>query len=128
LERDAYNAVESYALRPDGKIQTTFRYRSGSFTAPVKTLHAIGTVRPNSGQAVWGMQFIWPIQAEYLIVDLDPDYRTVVVGRTNRDYVWVMARTPQLSASVYTRLIEHVVALGYDVTKIRQVPQRWPES
>ncbi len=27
FERHAYNAVESYLLRPDGKIQTSFRYR-----------------------------------------------------------------------------------------------------
>ena len=28
-ERNAYDAVESYELRPDGRIQTTFRYREG---------------------------------------------------------------------------------------------------
>jgi Lipocalin-like domain len=72
--------------------------------------------------------FIWPIEAEYRIVDLDPDYRTVIVGRTQRDYVWIMARTPRISESVYARLIEHVGALGYDVGKVRKVPQRWPES
>lgn len=27
LERDAYDAVESYELRPDGRVQTTFRCR-----------------------------------------------------------------------------------------------------
>lgn len=30
-ERKAYDAVESYALRPDGRIQTTFTFRKGSF-------------------------------------------------------------------------------------------------
>jgi len=126
-EREAYNAVESYSLQPDGRIHTTFRYRKGSFTAPVKTMHPVGTVRPNSGQAVWGMQFIWPIKAEYLICYLDPGYRTVIVGRSKRDYVWIMARTPTLSESEYKNLVERVAALGYDVGKLRKVPQRWPE-
>lgn len=45
-EREAFDAVESYALRPDGRIQTTFRYRKGSFDAPVKTMHPIGKVKP----------------------------------------------------------------------------------
>lgn len=33
-EREAFDAVESYALKPDGRIQTTFTYRKGSFDAP----------------------------------------------------------------------------------------------
>ncbi len=128
LERHAYNAIESYSLRADGKIQTTFRYRNGSFTAPVKTMRPVGTVRPGTGQAVWGMQFIWPISAEYLVVYLDPGYQTVIVGRNKRDYVWIMARTPTLPEPEYEHLVERVAALGYDVGKLRKVPQRWPES
>lgn len=30
-ERDAFNAVESYTLQPDGRIDTRFRYREGGF-------------------------------------------------------------------------------------------------
>ena len=127
-ERHAFNAVESYSWLPDGKIQVTFRYREGSFTAPVKTMHPVGTVRPGSGQAVWGMQFIWPIEAEYRVVYLDSDYQTVIVGRSKRDYVWIMAREPLLTEPVYAHLVERVAALGYDVGKLRKVPQRWPES
>jgi apolipoprotein D and lipocalin family protein len=127
-ERKAYNAVESYSLQPDGKIHTNFRFRKGSFEAPVKTMHPVGTVRPGTGQAVWGMQFIWPIKAEYLICYLDPDYQTVIVGRSKRDYVWIMARTPTLPDATYKSLVDRVAAFGYDVSKLRKVPQRWPEQ
>jgi apolipoprotein D and lipocalin family protein len=126
-ERHAYNAVESYTLRPDGKIQTTFRYRNGSFAAPVKTMHPVGTVQPGTGQAVWGEQFVWPMKAEYIIAYLDSDYRTVIVGRSKRDYVWIMARTPTLSPQSYAQLVNEVAALGYDTNKLREVPQQWPE-
>ncbi len=128
LERNAYNAMESYSWGADGRMRTTFRYRNGSFTAPVKSMHPVGTVRPGTGQAIWGMQFIWPIQAEYRVVYLDSNYQTVIVGRSKRDYVWIMARTPDLPLAVYERLVERVARLGYDVGKLRTVPQRWPES
>jgi apolipoprotein D and lipocalin family protein len=127
-ERHAYNAVESYALRPDGSIATTFRYRNGSFGAPVKTMHPVGTVRPDTGNAVWGEQFLWPIKAEYVIAYLDRDYRTVIVGRSKRDYVWIMARTPTLPAPDYAKLVGEVASLGYDTGKLRRVPQQWPET
>lgn len=128
LERNAYNAVESYSLGADGRMRTTFRYRKGSFTAPERTMHPVGTVRPGTGAAVWGMQFIWPIKAEYLVVYLDADYQTVIVGRSKRDYVWIMARTPAVPESVYEHLVERVAALGYNVDKLRKVPQHWPQS
>lgn len=128
FERHAYNAVESYALLPDGRIQTTFRYRDGAFDAPLKTMHPIGIVQPGTGQGVWGMQFVWPIRAEYVVTYLDSDYRTVIVGRSKRDYVWIMARTPSLSAGDYEQLVQRVAALGYDTSKLRRVPQQWPES
>jgi len=122
-ERHAYDAMESYALRDDGRIQTTFRYRDGSFDEPVKTMTPIGTVQPDTGNAVWGMQFVWPIQAEYVIAYLDDDYRTTIVGRSKRDYVWIMARTPKLDDAEYARLVDRVAALGYDTSKLRRVPR-----
>jgi apolipoprotein D and lipocalin family protein len=127
FEGDAYNAVETYELRADGKIQTTFRYRKGGFDGTVKTMHPVGTVQADSGNAIWGMQFIWPIQAEYVIAYLDPDYREVIIGRSKRDYVWIMARTPAMDAQDYEKMVAEVAALGYSTDKLRKVPQKWPE-
>src|SRR5690349_17394913 len=50
-EREAYNAIESYSMREDGRIQTLFRYRRGSFDAPVRTMEPVGTVRAGTGNA-----------------------------------------------------------------------------
>lgn len=128
IERNAYNAIESYALRPDGRVQTTFRYRNGSFDAPLKTMHPVGTVRPDTGDAIWGMQFIWPIKAEYVIVYVDEGYTQTIVGRTARDYAWIMARTPTIPDADYQRHLQRLRDLGYDVSKVRRVPQKWPET
>lgn len=124
IEKEAYDAIETYELREDGKIQTTYRQRKGSFDAPVKTMRPVGTVRPGTGNAVWGMQFVWPIKAEYVIVYLDEDYTQTIIGRSARDYVWIMARTPTISEADYAAHVERLKALGYDVSKLRRVPQR----
>jgi apolipoprotein D and lipocalin family protein len=122
-EREEYDAIESYALRSDGRIQTTFRYRKGSFDAPLKTLRPVGTVVPQTGNAVWGMQFIWPIKAEYVIAYLSPDYGETIIARSRRDYAWIMARTPQIPAAAYAADVERLNAMGYDTAKLRRVPQ-----
>jgi apolipoprotein D and lipocalin family protein len=75
--------------------------------------------------AVWGMQFVWPIKAEYRIVHLAPDYSHTVIGRSKRDYLWLMARTPEISAADYERFLELIRELDYDTTRVARVPHRW---
>lgn len=123
LEKDTYDAVESYAMRPDGRIQTTFRYRQGGHDAPIKTMHPIGTVKPGTGNALWDMQFFWPIQAEYVISYLNEDYSQTIVARSARDLVWIMARTPSIPVADYQAHLARIQAMGYDISRLRLVPQ-----
>jgi apolipoprotein D and lipocalin family protein len=127
-ERNAFNAVESYTLQPDGRIDTRFRYREGAFDGPLKTMNPVGSVVPGTGNAVWGMQFIWPVKAEYVIVDVDKDYQLTIIGRSDRDYAWIMARTPSISEPVYEAAVSRLKTLGYATDNLRRVPQRWPED
>ena len=127
IERQAFNAVESYRLGPNGRMHTTFSFNKGDYDGPRKTYHPTGFVTDDPSNAVWGMQFVWPIKAEYRIMHIDPDYSELVVGRTKRDYVWVMARTPQLSPQRQAELLSMLTEQGYDLSKLRMVPQRWPE-
>lgn len=125
IERDAYNAVETYARRPDGSIATTFTFRDGAFDGPGRAYHPTGFDRDPVNHATWAMEFVWPFKAEYLIADLDADYRETIIARSARDYVWIMARSPAIPAADYARLVARVAALGYDVGRLRRVPQRW---
>ena len=124
-ERDAYNAIESYKLDPDGSIATTFTFRKGAFDGPEKVMRPRGFVTDAESNAVWGMQFIWPIKAEYLIAHVDADYTETIIARSSRDYVWIMARKPVLPEADYARLVRMVADLGYDTGKLQKVPQRW---
>jgi apolipoprotein D and lipocalin family protein len=128
LERDAWNAVESYRLDHDGSIATTFTFRKGSFDGPERRMHPRGFVVDRASNAVWGMQFVWPIKADYRIAYLSEDYGQTVIAREARDYVWIMARSPSLSDADYRRLTDFVAAMGYDTEKLRRVPQRWPDT
>ncbi len=125
IEKGAHNAVESYRLAEDGSIATTFTFRKDGFDGAEKRYTPRGFVRQGTGNAVWGMRFIWPVKADYRIAYVDPAYTQTVIGREARDYVWIMARTPQIPDADYERLVTFVASQGYDATQIRKVPQRW---
>jgi apolipoprotein D and lipocalin family protein len=126
IEKGAHNAVESYELDADGSIKTTFTFRAGAFDGKPKAYHPRGFVRDRASNALWGMRFVWPVKADYRIVHLNDDYSQTVIGRRNRDYVWIMARTPQIPEADYQRLLRFVADLGYDTGQVQKVPQRWP--
>jgi apolipoprotein D and lipocalin family protein len=128
IERDAHNAIESYARVGDRQIATTFRFNKGSFEGPLKTYKPTGYVSDDPSNAIWGMQFIWPIKADYRVMYLSEDYTRTVIGRNKRDYVWIMARTPAIADADYRTLVDLIANQGYDISKIRRVPQQHLET
>ncbi|MFM9888728.1 MAG: lipocalin family protein [Burkholderiales bacterium] len=128
IEKGAHNAIESYRLDDDGSIATTFTFRAGAFEGPQKRYTPRGFVRDRTSNAVWDMQFIWPFKADYRIVYLNADYSQTVIGREKRDYLWIMARTSEISSADYARIVELAAQQGYDVSRIQKVPQRWVQG
>lgn len=126
LEKGAHNAVESYRLASDGTVATTFTFRKGSFDGEEKRYTPRGFVRNTETNATWGMQFVWPIKADYRIIFLTDDYTQTVIGRQKRDYVWIMARTPAIPEKDYDKILAFLSEQGYDIAEVRKVPQRWP--
>jgi apolipoprotein D and lipocalin family protein len=121
IEKKSYNAIESYRLDDDGTILTTFRFNKGSLDGPLKTYTPRGFVRDGSN-AVWGMRFIWPFKAEYRVIYLTEDYSQTVIGRSKRDYVWIMARRPAIPEEDYRRILQFLQEQGYSLEKLRRVP------
>ncbi len=112
-------------MNDDGTIATTFTFRDGAFDGERKEYNPKGFVRDAGSNALWGMRFIWPIKADYRIVYLDEDYSQTIIGRKKRDFVWVMAREPKISDEDYEMLLGVVETLGYDLSKVQRVPQKW---
>jgi apolipoprotein D and lipocalin family protein len=124
VEKGAHNAVESYSLNPDGTIATTFTFNQDAFDGPQKTYHPKGFVLDQESNARWGMQFIWPIKADFRIIYLDDDYQTTVIGRAKRDYVWVMSRSPEFSDTAFEHMQAFIASVGYDADQLQRVPQQ----
>ena len=125
LEKGAHNAVETYSRNDDGTIATRFTYLKNGFDGKRKEYFPKGFVTDEKSNAIWGMRFVWPFKADYRIVYLEEDYSITMIGRQKRDFLWIMAREPQISPADYARLIEFAASLGYKTDAIERVPQQW---
>lgn len=119
---DAYNAVETYKRSGDSQIDTHYRYNKGGLDGPEKVMRPRGFVVAGSGGAIWKMQFLWPFKSDYRISYLDADYTQTIVARQQRDYVWIMARSPKVDGDTMANLQTRTEQMGYDLKKLELIP------
>lgn len=122
-EKDCVDAVESYALRSDGRFDNWFTFRKRTFDAPQKKVTAMAWVHDPQTNAEWRVRFFGLVVVPYLVIDLDPQYRWTVVGHPSRNYGWIMARSKTLPDATYHGILERLRAQGYDPARFEKVPQ-----
>ena len=118
------DVVVHYAVRTDGRIDVVNRCR----TAAGKIDEARGIGRKagdgkNSARlevrfAPAILSFLPSVWGDYWVIGLGPEYTWAVVGTPSREYLWLLSRTPEMSAISYERAIEIARGNGFDVSRI----------
>jgi lipocalin len=121
FERKLKCITATYTLRRDGKI--TVLNEGHYITDPSRKNSARGMawIPDQSETAKLKVQFFWPFAGDYWIMDLDKDYRYVLVGEPSFKYLWILAREKTMNESVFRRLLQKAVDNGYDVGSIIKV-------
>jgi apolipoprotein D and lipocalin family protein len=65
------------------------------------------------------LPFVW---ADYWVIELADDYSYAVVSEPDREYLWILARAPQMSDGDYARIVAKLPALGFDPAKLVRNP------
>lgn len=93
--------------------------RKGSTKGELSTADGKAFVVDTTTNAKLKVQFFWPFKGDYWIIDLASDYSYAVVGHPNREYLWILSRTPKMDNATYNSIIERVKAKGFDVNKLQ---------
>jgi apolipoprotein D and lipocalin family protein len=115
------DVTADYSMRKDGRIRVV----NSCVTRGGKISRAVGSAKiaDNSTKAKLKVTFFWPFYGNYWIIDLGPDYEYAVVGEPSRDYLWILSRSPVMSASVYQGILERLTAKGYQPSKLAKTTQ-----
>ena len=70
------------------------------------------------------VSFFGPFYASYLVVELDDNYTYAMVTGPDRDYLWILSRTPVLDEKILSSLVSRAKAWGYDTSKLIYVEQQ----
>jgi apolipoprotein D and lipocalin family protein len=69
------------------------------------------------------VSFFGPFYASYVVFELDEDYSTAYITGYNRNYLWLMSRTPEVSAEVLEAFRERAEAEGFELGELIVVEQ-----
>ena len=120
------NVAVSYTRRTDGRIDVTNTCATAS--GPIAANGVARRADANGPASVLEVRFapaflsFLPVWGDYWVLDLAPDYSTALVGTPDREYLWILARTPSVDEPTYARLVEAARSQGYDAARIIRTP------
>ena len=122
------NTTATYTLKGEGKIEVLNRcLEKDGTTKAAKAAGKINDKQTNAKLKVRFapgftsfLRFVW---ADYWVIDLANDYSYAVVGTPDRDYFWILSRTPELKDSVYQDILRRAEQQGFVPGKVVKTPQ-----
>lgn len=119
FERNCIGDVTAtYTRQPDNRLDVVNRCRSqDAFISARGIAEVPDPAHPGQLRVRFApdwLAWIPAVWGDYWIIDLDPDYRWVMIGAPSRGYLWILARTPILDQAITNRLKQKAADLGFD--------------
>lgn len=118
FERGLTNVTAEYTLQDDGGLRVVnrgFSTKTEEWDEAVGKAYLVGS--PDVGQLK--VSFFGPFYGGYNILELDKeDYQYALVAGPDRSYLWILARSPDLSESKVQSLVEKARRLEFPVNDL----------
>jgi apolipoprotein D and lipocalin family protein len=122
FEKGCYCTTAEYNIKED-YIEVINTCRKNGINGEVNQARGKAFVKDAQSNAKLSVQFFWPFRGDYWIIELADDYSYAVVGDPSREYLWILARTPQMNDSTYNMLLDRIKAKGFDINKLKRTVQ-----
>lgn len=121
-------ARADYQLQTDGRIRVTNRCPLADGTIDEAIGHArlngeAGSSRLQVRFAPEWLSFLPMVWGNYWVIDLDTDYQLAAISEPNREYLWILSRSPQVDSKHYQQLLLRLQAQGLAIDKLEQTAQ-----
>lgn len=117
FERGLSRVTATYSPREDGGVKVVNRgydAEAGEWEEAVGRAYFIE--EPNVGRLK--VSFFGPFYGGYNVIALDEDYRWSLVAGPNRDYLWILARSPDLAEDVVADLVARAERLDFPTEEL----------
>lgn len=122
FERGLECVTANYSLRDDGGVRVINR---GYNPEEQAWDEAEGRAYFIDEESVGRLKvsFFGPFYGGYNILALDADYQWALVSGPNRDYLWILSRSPQMDETTEKHLRQHAAELEFPTDELIDVNQ-----
>ena len=124
FERGLVGCTAEYTLLPDGKIQVLNSGYKNDFNGKYKTAKGKAKLPNPAEPGKLKVSFFLWFYGDYYVMELDKDYKYVLIGSSSDKYLWILSRTPQLPSETLELILDKARQRGYDVSKLIWVKQK----
>ncbi len=118
FERGMEQTKANYILREDGKVAVlNTGIKNGKYS------EAKGVAKRTDTPALLRVSFWRPFYSDYRVMLLDDEYQYALIGSGSDKYLWILARTPQISTEIKDKILAEAQRRGYDTDKLIWVKQ-----
>ncbi|MDR9890285.1 lipocalin family protein [Pseudenterobacter timonensis] len=122
FERGLQRVTATYSTMEDGGIRVVNRgYNPDRGMWQQTTGEAWFTGDPQ--RAALKISFFGPFYGGYNVIALDREYRHALICGPDRDYLWILSRTPTLTEEMKQQMLAAATRQGFDVSKLIWVEQ-----
>ncbi|MBV4368554.1 lipocalin family protein [Erwinia sp. BNK-24-b] len=122
FERGLDHVTATYSKRDDGGLKVInrgFNVKKQRWQESIGKAYFTGS----PSQAALKVSFFGPFYGGYNVIALDNAYQHALVCGPNRNYLWILSRTPQIDSKVKEELTAKARQAGFDVAKLIWVKQ-----
>jgi len=125
FEKSLVGVTAEYSIRDDGRIQVVNSGFRNSLDGKYTDAKGVAWIPDPRRPAALKVSFFWPFAADYLVFGLDKEsYSWALVGDNSRAYLWFLARTPEISDTLFQEMQQIARDQGYDLSKLDRIPQK----
>lgn len=118
FEEGCHCTTAEYSLLDSETIRVVNTCNEDSADGEVDQANGKAFIVEGSYNSKLKVQFFWPFKGDYWILELDKDYKNVLVGSPSREYLWILSRSPQLDNEIIDMLKSKAEQKGFDTSKM----------
>ncbi len=123
FEKGCFRSTAFYEKLKDGQIKVTNRCRMHGPNGELNEAIGLANITDNKTNAKLEVQFFWPFKGDYWIIDLAEDYQHAIISEPDRQYLWILSRSPNMDTQTLEALKKKIRSKGFDLAYLRQTRQ-----
>ncbi len=118
LDREAIDMGMAFRVRQDYSMDIDWKFKKDPKADGRRKFAFSGQAGRARDTTVWTVSPLWPLKFTFHVLEFSGDYSWVVVGSTDRKYLWILARSDKIDPLLIDGLLGRMQKAEFDIAAV----------